>query len=1253
MSEAERLRSIHTFPSLVKYLRDELDWPIETDDFNDLTFEYEPEELVPDAKVAAKIQDIKQLRPLTDSQPWGIFFIKFEPRRLPIVVMRRILRSLVVRKRHSAQKAERPYWQMHDLLFVSSYGESGDRVISFAHFSESDEPSTLPALRVLAWDDKDTVLHLDHAHETLKERLRWPDDEEDLDAWRTTWGSAFTLRPREVIRTSKKLAQRMAELATRIRNRAGTVLEVETENGPLTKLYKAFREALIHDLTPDDFADMYAQTVTYGLFAAACSRPAGLVAENLADMVPVTNPFLKELLGTFLEVGGKRGHIDFDELGVNEVVDLLTDKDTDLEAIKRDFGDLRQEEDPVIHFYELFLSEYDRKKKIQRGVFFTPRPVVSFIVRSVHEILQTEFGLEDGLADTTTWGEMAERHEDLEIPEGVSPDEPFVQILDPACGTGTFLVEVIELIHKTMVEKWRAEGHMDLNEIPRLWNQYVPEHLLPRLYGFELMMAPYTICHMKAGLKLNATDYRFGANERLRVYLTNSLEPPHDFSDRFEFDAPALAHEARAVNTVKRHQRFTAVIGNPPYSNFGQMNKNPFILDLLQDYKHGLGEKMLNLDDDFIKFVRYAQSQIESTQVGVLGMITNSTYIDGITHRRMRESLMEVFPLIRILDLHGSVIKSQAPPDGTADVNVFDIRQGVAIGLLAKRPESSRRLISHADLLGSRESKYRRLSTSSCARMTWNTLSPQPRYFFFIPRNTTCDAEWEIFFPINEAMPVATSAVQTKRDALFIDFDLEALSSRMQEVLAHGPKDNVAAKYPLEPSAGWKPDCLNGVQFSEDRIRPYLYRPFDIRFIYYDDQILGRSRKAVFRHLLRPNLALATLRQTVDNAFRHVFCTQWICDINLVIGHHVSDRVFPLYLYEGSDLSGSEGPRQNFSRDFLAAVRRSLSLGDVNHHSPAAELEAEDIFHYAYAVLHSPSYRSRYAEFLKTDFPRLPLASSMCLFRALADFGSDLAALHLLQSPRLTEPLANYDGTRDPKVEKVAYADQTVWLDKKQTCGFVGVPEGVWNFYVGGYQVCHKWLKDRRGRALSDEDIEHYQKIIVAISETIRIMGEIDEVIEEHGGWPDAFITEPMDTESEEASRTVSAPSPPAKAAKKPDSGKGNFALRSDTRTVTGRLDLEDSKAGTRQQSAKKAPAGKAKSGSVSIKDFDRDQLKGALLEVVGTDWIERDDAIRDAARHLGFARTGKRIKAAFKSAITGLLRQNRLESAGTQIRRA
>lgn len=397
--DLERLRSIKSFPSLVKYLRDELDWPIESDDVEDLTFEYEAEELGLDAKTAAKIKEIKQLRPFVTGQPWGIFYINFEPKQLPIVALHRILSKLVLKKRASVNKAQQASWQLNDLLFISSYGESDERTISFAHFSEDKVFGDLPTLRVLGWDSQDTVLRLEDVEQTLRDKLRWPQNEDDVDDWRKSWSSAFTLRPREVIRTSKELAIRLADLARLIRARVSQLLAIESEKGPLRKLLKAFQEALIHDLDEDGFADMYAQTIAYGLLTARVSRPAGLIADNIHDL-PNTNPFLKEQLEAFLTVGGRKGKIDFDELGVNEVVELL--RNANMEAVLKDFGDRNPQEDPVIHFYELFLKEYDPEKRMKRGVFYTPRPVVSFIVRSVDEILRTEFGLEDGLADTTT-----------------------------------------------------------------------------------------------------------------------------------------------------------------------------------------------------------------------------------------------------------------------------------------------------------------------------------------------------------------------------------------------------------------------------------------------------------------------------------------------------------------------------------------------------------------------------------------------------------------------------------------------------------------------------------------------------------------------------------------------------------------------------------------------------------------------------------------------------------------------------------
>ena len=508
--QSKRLARIRRFDQLVAYLRDGLGWPIDSDDFEELTFEYTPEELGIDAKNAAKIQEIKRLRPLVPGQPWGIFFVKFEPKRLPVVALRRILGQVALKKRASANKSERQAWAADDLLFVSNYGEGEERRIAFAHFSKPQDSHDLPTLKVLGWDNLDTPLHLDAVARELSDHLAWPDDEDDPDAWRERWRSAFTLRHREVISTSKQLSERLAELARAIRDRIKTALAIETQRGPLNKLMKAFQATLVHDLDADGFADMYAQTIAYGLLSARIADPHKKTGDDFASHMR-TNPFLRDLMETFLQVGGRRGKaggpgIDFDELGASEVVELLDQ--ANMEAVVRDFGDRNPQEDPVIHFYEHFLAAYDKKQKVKRGVFYTPRPMVSYIVRSVDDLLRSEFGLTDGLADTTTWGEMAKRHKELKIPEGTPPRQAFVQILDPATGTGTFLVEVIDLIHKTMVEEWKAQGHGE-KEVEALWNDYVPKDLLPRLHGYELLMAPYSIAHLKIGLKLVETGYRF------------------------------------------------------------------------------------------------------------------------------------------------------------------------------------------------------------------------------------------------------------------------------------------------------------------------------------------------------------------------------------------------------------------------------------------------------------------------------------------------------------------------------------------------------------------------------------------------------------------------------------------------------------------------------------------------------------------------------------------------------------------------
>jgi predicted helicase len=1118
-----RLRSIKTFPQLVAYLRDELDWPIATDDFDDLTFEYSADELGLDHATAVKIKEIKQLRPLSSKQPWGIFFVNFEPKRLPVVALRRILSTLVLRKRHSANQAQRASWKLHDLLFISSYGESEHREITFAHFSEDADTTEPPTLRVLGWDDEDTKLHVDHVEQVLKDKLRWPSDVNDLDSWRAKWSSGFTLRHREVITTSKALAERLADLARSIRKRANTVLKVESDKGPLRKLHDAFKETLVHDLSDDDFADMYAQTISYGLLTARVSRPTGLVAGNLSDMVPVTNPFLKELLETFLTVGGRKGKIDFDELGIIEVVQLL--RDADMEAVLRDFGDRNPDEDPAIHFYELFLKEYDPEKRMKRGVFYTPLPVVSFIVRSVDEILRKEFGLQDGLADTATWGEMEKRHKDLNVPEGVSAAEPFVKILDPATGTGTFLVEVIEIIHETMLDKWRKEGHMAL-EFQNLWNEYVPKHLLPRLYGFELMMAPYAIAHMKIGLKLFETGYQFGSKERARIYLTNTLEEPKDLSDVFESMAPALAHEVRAVNNIKRHRCFTAIVGNPPYSG-ESANNIPWVRDLVNSkYQYIEGKKVEEkgkknwLLDDYVKFIRYSHSLTEPLPAAVIGLITNHSYLDNPTFRGMRYSLMRDFTSVYLLDLHGNYKKGETCPDGSKDENVFDIQQGVCIGIFVKsrllKPSVSRSgAISVLDLWGLRDKdKYPWLSVNTSHSRQFSRTEPDSHFFFFKkagPRNE----DYQTWPQLNEIFGVSGNGIITAHDDFSIAFDDAELSKRLDIYTDTTLSDpQVLERLHLRENSMWTIGPARKalrLSRSQNLFVGVLYRPFDIRRTFFHKSVVFNLRLPVMKHMVAgDNLALICSRMTKGETFAHVFVSRVISEA-ILLSSKTSNNAFcfPLNLREDEQenpllLRSSSRLRSNLS----TTISCLLSSEMTSKHSGGSKAapDAMELFNYVYAILHSPTYRKEYAEFLKVDFPRLPLSGNVELFRALAHLGKELVGLHLLEQLKLGQHITKFVGQSQQEIDKISYSDRTVWIDKSCKSGFKGVPEAVWHFHTGGYQVCEKWLKDRKGRVLSKADTEHYYSIVVALHETIRLMAEIDSVIEAHGGWPGAFV---------------------------------------------------------------------------------------------------------------------------------------------------
>jgi predicted helicase len=894
-------------------------------------------------------------------------------------------------------------------------------------------------------------------------------------------GVATVGRPRE-------LAQRMATLTRMIRDLIEETFNREAERGSLHAQLEAFRETLIPDLTPVQFADMYAQTIAYGLFAARVRVTNGptFTREKAAWNLPKTNPFLRSL---FHEIAGPR----LDERVawlVDDLAHLLAR--ADMAEILRDFGKRTRQEDPVVHFYETFLAAYDPEMRQTRGVYYTPEPVVSYIVRSLDHLIKTRFNLRLGLADTR------------------------VLVLDPAAGTATFLYFVIQQIHETLMAMGQAGA----------WNDYVEKYLLPRVFGFELLMAPYAMAHMKLGVQLQETGYHFAGDQRLGIYLTNTLEEAITRAQTLGF-AGFITREANDAAEIKRDKPIMVVLGNPPYS-VSSANKGDYIEGLMERYKAAVrGERNIQpLSDDYIKFIRFAHDRIERTGYGIVGMITNHTYLSGLIHRGVREELLKTFSEIYVLDLHGSSLLGETTPEGGKDENVFDIQQGVAIILAVKQPTTDVALaeVYHADLWGKREVKYAYLAEYDVSSTTWQELEPQSTSnFFFVPKDFDLEEEYDRGWSMKDIFVQHAVGLATRRDKLLIDFDKHELISRFQALASNQDEDVLRNRYEIRDTPYWNlENARKQIRLMpiEDFVQRVFYRPFDSRCIYYNPRIIerGDARWPLMRHMLQRNLALITSRIIKGEEPHHAFVSKHIVE-KICISPKTSNNafVFPLYLYTtpedtaGTLFATQETTREpNLSPQFIAAVMEKLDLNFIP--DGKGDLQTtfgpEDIFHYAYAVFHSPTYRERYAEFLKIDFPRLPLTSDRGLFKALAEKGEELVALHLMQAPALDHLITKFDVPGSNQVERIRYAEPhrdgqegqvpgRVYINKTQY--FEGIEPEVWEFQIGGYQVLNKWLKDRKGRKLSFDDIIHYQKIVVALKETMRLMQEIDALIP---SWP-------------------------------------------------------------------------------------------------------------------------------------------------------
>jgi type I restriction-modification system DNA methylase subunit len=943
------------------------------------------------------------------------------------------------------------------------------------------------------------------------------------------------------INTAKQLAEMMAGKAVIIKDIMGNALTADTAAGVSTELtdqYEGFKTSLIHDITIADFADVYAETIAYGLFAARL-HDTTMDSFNRAEaleLLPKSNPFLRNL---FVYIAGP--NLD-DRL--KRMIDDLCDvfRACDVGALMQDFGKFTARNDPFLHFYETFLAEYNPAKRKARGVWYTPEPVVNFIVRAVDDVLKTEFGLPMGLADTSKisidW-DSGQNDPKTGKPVMMKKDVHRVQILDPATGTGTFLAEAIKQIAAQV--KGVAEG---------MWSSYVERDLIPRLHGFELLMASYAMCHMKLDMMLTDMGYKPSASPpRLGVYLTNSLEEGERVEQTLPF-ARWLSEEAKGANTIKRDTPIMCVIGNPPYSGHSS-NKGPWIEGLMADYKVSAELKRPAqakwLSDDYVKFIRFAEHMIEKNGEGILGFITNHSYLDNPTFMDMRHRLLQTFDVIYILDLNGSTKKQQLGPDGEIDRNVFDIMQGVSIIIGVRRPTVAKikneiGLVHHLDVWGSRDSKNQALWNGKLGQMDWTDIQPRAPNWMFVPQDHDLENLYldslslkNLFSPNGDPAP----AMVTTQDQFAISWTKVEAVEKVNALLASANEFEARKLYRLCSQSQWNYDrakiALSVVDW-QNEIRTIAYRPFDNRITVYNSNVAVHRRERLNRHFgAEPNIGLISCRQSAIDTWEHVFVTDKIVD-DCYISNRTKERgyVFPLYLYPEEGTLETER-RINFDPRIYAEIRARAGLskssplvGEVGggraafaaqktfsrtsepglsaadaagphpnppHKGEGSELPDElpdelRVFDYIYGVLHSPDYRRTYAQFLKIDFPRIPYPASPEVFAHVAEKGGQLRRLHLMEDAAIGATPYPFKGEGDNVVVKPALTeDGRVMINPDQY--FEGVPAVAWDFHIGGYQPAQKWLKDRKGRALSFDDVVHYQKIIKILIETDRIMREI------------------------------------------------------------------------------------------------------------------------------------------------------------------
>ena len=914
--------------------------------------------------------------------------------------------------------------------------------------------------------------------------------------------AAFAAYKGITVLTAGELANHMAAkarmLAAVIKDSIAQDESTGGKNSELQEQLQAFREYLIHNTPPAEFAAIYAQTIAYGMFAARLQDDDILNKFGrleAAQLIPAANPFLRKF---FQHIAG----FDLDKR-IKWTVDTLADlfQAADVGELMKGYGKATRRNDPFLHFYETFLGAYDAKLRKKRGVYYTPEPAVDFIVRAVDDILRDEFQLRGGLgaADKTVVAVETEngKRRKKEVHK--------VQILDPAAGTGTFLAAIVRHIRGKFAAGQKGR-----------WPGYVKKHLIPRLNGFEIQMAPYVMAHTKLDMVLRETNVALGG-ERLRIYLTNALESHHPSASTVF--AEWFSEESNKASEIKRDTPVMVVVGNPPYRS-ESANTGEWITGLLKAYRKEPGGKeklkertSKTLNDDYVKFIRCGQHFVDNTGEGILAYVNNHGFLDNPTFRGMRWHLLQSFDKIYILDLHGNARKKETAPDGSPDKNIFDIMQGVSINIFVKtgkKKASAPAQVFHFDLFGGREEKYAFLGRDF-AKVKFAKLSPRAPQFFFVPKKYSLQKEYEKGFSVKELFPASGMGVTSAHDEFVIDMDKDKLIARFQK-FKDSPRESefLHREFHVRKKKGW--DILAGYDNIKNvadigaLVRPISYRPFDSRHIFYDSKLVWRTVEKILHNFFTgPNFGLIAKRGFDEENSAPVFVTKEMIDRRFWSrpGMQGTESVFPLYIHPNStqkDLDKTPVREPNLNQTIVDQIAELTGLRFTAEKTRAAKAFAPvDLLDYVYAALHSPRYRKRYNEFLKIDFPRAPYPANAAHFQQLAKLGNKLRKLHLLEAGNTRR--VSFPETGDDKITARIGRDSHQLTDRKNRGGrvyinhrqyFGNVPETAWNFPIGGYQPAQKWLKDRQNRRLSDGEITHYQNMISALAETARVVAEID-----------------------------------------------------------------------------------------------------------------------------------------------------------------